>query len=93
MPKLLEILDMQNMYEGCSIEQIANVCNRYNITYYVMNSGYTLFETNSNPKHNRHHTILVFLWANNHLYPVEKEEDRQTIFKKFASSIRGGIKQ
>ena len=26
-----------------------------------------------------------------HLYPVEKEEDRQTIFKKYASSIGGGI--
>ena len=36
---------------------------------------------------------LVFLCANNHLYPVGKEEDRQTIFKKFASSIGGGIKQ
>ena len=24
MPKLLEILGMQNMYEGCSVEQIAN---------------------------------------------------------------------
>ena len=28
MPKLLEILGMQNMYEGCSIEQIANFGNR-----------------------------------------------------------------
>ena len=37
MVKLLEILGMQNEYEGCSIEQIANLCNRYNITYYVMN--------------------------------------------------------
>ena len=84
---------MQNIHEGCSIEQIANFCNRYKITYYVMNFRYKLFETNSNPKNNRHHKTLVFLCANNHLYPVEKEEDRQTIFKKFASSIRGGIKQ
>ena len=28
MPKLLVILGMQNMHEGCSIEQIANFCNR-----------------------------------------------------------------
>ena len=82
-----------NMYEGCSIEQIANFCNRYEITYYAMNYRYKLFETNSNPKNNRHHKPLIFLCANNHLHPIEKEEDRQTIFKKFASPIGGGIKK
>ena len=92
MPKLLELLGMTDLYEGCTIEQIANFCNRYKVTYYVMKFRYKLFETNSNPKNNRHHKPLVFLCANNHLYPVEKEEDRQTIFKKYASSIGGGIK-
>ena len=56
-----------------------------------MNFRYKLFETNSDPKNNRHHKPLVLLCANNHLYPIEKE-DRQTIFKKFASPIGGGIK-
>ena len=28
-----------------------------------------------------------------YVYPIEKEEDRQTIFKKFASSIGGGIRK
>ena len=93
MAKLLEILGMQNLYEGCSIEQIANFCSRYKITYYVMNSMYKLFETSSNPKNNSHHKSLVFLCANNHLYPIEKQEDRQTMFKKFASPIGGGIKK
>ena len=59
----------------------------------MINFRYKLFETNSNPKNNRHHKALVFLCAYNHSYPVEKEEHRQTIFKKFASSIGGGIKQ
>ena len=58
-----------------------------------MNFRYKLLETNYNPKNNRHHKTLVFLCANNHLYPVEKEEDRQTIFKKYASSTGGGIKK
>ena len=84
---------MKDLYEGCSKEQIANLCNRYKITFYVMNVRYKLFETSSNPKNNRHHKPLVLLCANNHLYPVEKEEDRQTIFKNYASSIGGGIKQ
>ena len=91
MAKRLALFGMQNMYEGCSIEQIANLCNRYTITYYVMIFRYKLFETNSNPTNHRHHKTLVLLCANNHLYPVEKEEDRQTIFNKFASSIGGGI--
>ena len=84
---------MRNIHEGCSIEQIANFCNRYKITYYVMNFRYILFETNSNPKNNRHHKALVFLCANNHVYPIEQDEDRQTIFKKYASSIGGCIKK
>ena len=58
-----------------------------------MNFRYELSETSSNPKNNRHHKPLVFLCANNHLYPIEKEEDRQTIFKRFASSMGGGVKQ
>ena len=37
-----------------------------------MHVRYTLFETNSNPTNNRHHKTLVFLCANNHLYPVKK---------------------
>ena len=35
----------------------------------------------------------MFLCANNHFYTIEKEEDRQTIFKRFASSIGGGVKK
>ena len=58
-----------------------------------MNFRYELFETNSNPKNNRHHKPLVFLCADNHLYTIENEEDRQTIFKKCASSFGGGIKK
>ena len=58
-----------------------------------MNFRYSLFETNSNPKNNRHFKPLVFLCANNHLYPIENDEHRQTIFKKYASSIGGGIKK
>ena len=58
-----------------------------------MSFRYKLFETNSNPKNNRHHKTLVFLCANNHSYTIEQEEDRQTIFKKYASPIGGGIKK
>ena len=64
------------------------------MTYYVMYVTYNLFETNPNHKkrkHNRHHKPLVLLCANNHVYTIEKDEDRQTIFKKFASSVGGGI--
>ena len=64
---------MQHLYEGCSIEQIAIFCNICKITYYVMIFRYKLCETNSNPKNNRHHKPLVFVCANNHLYPIEKE--------------------
>ena len=60
MAKLLEIIGMQFLYEGCSIEQIAKFCDRYKITYSVMNFRYKLFETNSNPKNNRHHKPLIF---------------------------------
>ena len=58
----------------------------------MVNFRYELFETNSDPK-NRHHKPLVFLCANDRVHPIEKEEDRQTIFKKSASPIGGGIKE
>ena len=58
-----------------------------------MNFRYELFETNSSPTNNRHHKTLISLCANNPLHPIEKEEDRQTIFKKSASSTGGGIKK
>ena len=35
MAKLLEILGMQNLHEGCPIEQIANLCDRYNQRFYT----------------------------------------------------------
>ena len=60
MAKLLELLSMQNMDEGCSIKQIANLCNRYKITYYVRNFKHKLFEASPNPKNNRHHKPLIF---------------------------------
>ena len=44
-PKLLETLGMKDLYEGCSIEQIANFCDRYKITYYVMNFRYKFKRT------------------------------------------------
>ena len=74
MVKLLEILGMQNEYEGCSIEQIANFCNRYKITYYVIKFRYKLFETSSNPKNNRHHKSLVFVYVRITIYTQLKKK-------------------
>ena len=65
---------MQNMYEGCSIERIANLCNRYMITYDVMNFRYKLFETSSNPKNNRHHKSLVFVYVRITIYTQLKKK-------------------
>ncbi len=91
MYKLLDSLGMKTIDEGCSIEQIAICCNRYKITYYVLDFKYKLFETNCDKSNNRSLQTLVFMCANNHMYPVLNEGNRQTIFKKYASTIGQGM--
>ena len=61
MAKLLDLSGVQNKHEGCSIKQNCCFCNKYKITYYVMNYKYKLFETNSNPKNNKHHKPFFFM--------------------------------
>ena len=54
MNKLLEVLNMKNIDEGCSIEQVSMFCTKYKITYYVLDFKYKLFETSSNNNNNYH---------------------------------------
>ena len=91
MDKILKELNMNTIDEGCSITQIANFCNIHKITYYVLNYKYKLFETNNNVGYHSNLPRLVFMCANNHLYPID-DEKRETIFKT-CSVVGGGIKK
>jgi hypothetical protein len=92
MDKILKELNMNTIDEGCSITQIANFCNIHKITYYVLNYKYKLFETNNNVGHNSNLQRLVFMCANNHLYPIDDDEKRLTIFRTCAM-VGGGMKK
>ena len=76
MDKILKELNMNTIDEGCSITQIANFCNIHKITYYVLNYKYKLFETNNNVGYHSNLQRLVFMCANNHLYPIDDNEKR-----------------
>ena len=92
MDKILQELNMKTIDEGCSITQIAVFCDIHKITYYVIDFKYKLFETNNHKGYNSNLPRLVFVCANNHLYPVDDNEKRETIFKT-SSSVGGGMKK
>ena len=59
-----------------------------------MDYRYKLFETNKDKGFTKINSLpkLVFMSANNHLYPITDKEERETIFKK-SSICGGGIKK
>ena len=50
-----------------------------------------MFESNHHKNHNSNLPRLVFMCANNHLYPIEDHDERETIFKTYAN-VGGRIK-
>ena len=85
---------MKCIDEGCSINQIADFCNKRKVIYYALDYRYKLFETNKDMGFSKINMLpeLVFMSANNHLYPINDKEERETIFKK-SSICGGGIKK
>ena len=73
-------------------EQIANLCNKRKVIYYVLDYRYKLFETNKDMKYHNNLPKLVFVCADNHLYPSTDKGKRETIFKS-CSTIGGGIQK
>ena len=80
---VLDDLGMTNIGEGCCIEQIAGLCNKRKVTYYAFDYKYKLFETNKDMKYHNNLPKLVFVCANNHLYPITDKEQPETILIVF----------
>ena len=74
MEKILHELNMNTIDEGCSITQIAAFCDIHKITYYALDFRYKLFETNNHKGYRSDLPRLVFVCANNHLYPIDDHE-------------------
>ena len=70
MDKILQELNMKTIDEGCSIAQLAVFCDIHKITYYALDFKYKLFETNNHKGYRSDLPRLVFVCANNHLYPI-----------------------
>jgi hypothetical protein len=90
MERLLEILEMKSIDEGCSIKQISKFCDMYKITFYSLDKKYKTVLTNAHKEYKTNLPRLIFMCANNHLYPIEDKSKRETIFKKNANT---GIKK
>ena len=88
MDKILQELNMNTIDEGCSIAQIAIFCDIHKITYYALDFKYKLFETNNHKGYRSDLPRLIFICANNHLYPIDDPKKRETIFK--TCSVIGG---
>lgn len=57
-----------------------------------MDFKHKLFETNKDTTPRNDLPRLIFICANNHLYPITDEEKRETIFKP-CSNVGGSIKK
>ena len=90
--KIVEELGMVSITDGCDTEQIKKFCEMHKITYYALNYKYKTFDTNNHMNYNSNLPRLVFMCAENHLYPIEDEDSRATIFKT-CSNIGGGLKK
>ena len=92
MKNVIDDLGMVTEDEGCCITQIANLCNKRKVIYYALNFKYKLFETNKDNVKTPNLPRLVFICANNHLYPITDDEKRETIFKT-CSNTGGQIRK
>ena len=79
---------MTSITDGCSIEQMKQLCETYKITYYALDYKYKTFDTTNHMNYNSNLPRLVFMCANNDLYPIREEESRVSIFKT-CSNIGG----
>ena len=80
---------MRDIDEGCDTAQVAQFCEIHKITYYALDYKYKLFETNNHMKYKNNLPKLVFMCSNNHLYAIDSNEQRETIFKKYANYTNG----
>ena len=92
MKNVIDDLGMQREDEGCCIEQIANFCKKRKVIFYALDYKHNLFETNKDEAPKNNLPRLVFICANNHLYPITNEGQRETLFKS-GSKIGLGIKK
>ena len=86
MKHVIDDLGMEREYEGCCIARIANLCNKRKVIYYAMDFKHILFETNKDTTPRNDLPRLIFICANNHLYPIADEEERDTIFKTYSKT-------
>ena len=90
--KIVEELGMTSITDGCCTEQIIKFCEIHKITYYALDYKYKLFNTNNHMNYHSNLPRLIFMCAENHLYPIEDREAREHIFRSY-SNIGGGMKK
>ena len=86
---LLMIYECKQKMRDVVLAQIANLCQKRKVIYYTLDFKHTLFETNKDTAPTNHLPRLIFICANNHLYPITGNETRQTIFNQHANT--GGV--
>ena len=81
MKDVIDDLGLLKEDEGCCMAQVADFCKKRKVKFYALDYKHQSFETNKDEIPNNNLPMLVFMCANNHMYPVVDEERRETIFK------------
>jgi hypothetical protein len=71
---------------GVTISQIENLCKKYNISYYALDSFEKNIEMYNAP--NPKYKSLLFRLINSHIYPIEEENKRKQIIRKNAPGLK-----
>lgn len=71
---------------GVTISQIEKLCQKYNISYYALDSFEKNIQIFNAP--NTKYKALLFRLINSHIYPIEEENKRKSIIKKNSSGLK-----
>ena len=76
---LLDIFSETSTKRGVSTRQIAKFCEKFNISMYALDLDSTVFYLHSPVKRNHQKLALMYIVANNHMYPILDKSMRHSI--------------
>ncbi|KAI9326614.1 hypothetical protein BDR26DRAFT_941086 [Obelidium mucronatum] len=76
---LMNIFEEGEIDTGVTTNQVVKFCEKYGICLYAMDLEFDIFCRHIPKVRNHHAPCLIYIVANNHMYPVLEEELRRTI--------------
>jgi hypothetical protein len=79
--KLMELFEVNNSVEGIDTNQIIKFCNHYKLSIYALDMEFKIFYQSTPEKRSHKYPALVYVLANQHLYPITEQTVRFDIYR------------